>query len=109
MASPLVLGINPGSTAAVPVSGTEAALAVGEIAQGTQEIHAPEIGPERLAEVELRVGALPGEEAGQPLFAGGPDDQLGVGLAAGVQVLCELVRVQVRRYLCRVKPLCLPL
>lgn len=42
----------------------------------------PEIRPERAGEVELRVGGLQQEVAG-PLYAAGPDDQVGAGELAG--------------------------
>src|SRR5699024_916472 len=47
--------------------------------------------PERLAEVELAVRALPHQKTAQALFAGGADDQVRVGLALGVQMLGDLL------------------
>ena len=49
--------------------------------QRPQEVDLAEVRPVGVAEVELRVGALPEQEAAQPLLAGGADDQIGVGLA----------------------------
>lgn len=43
----------------------------------------PEIRPERAGEVELRVGGLPEQEVAGPLYAAGPDDQVGAGELAG--------------------------
>ena len=54
----------------------------------------PEVRPVGLAEVELRVRALPEQEAGQPLLAGGADHQVGVGLAPGVEVLGDVLDVE---------------
>ena len=50
-------------------SAAEAAVPVGVVAQGPQEVDLAEVRPVGLAEVELRVGALPEQEAGQPLLA----------------------------------------
>ena len=60
-------------------------------AQGTQEVDLPERRPVRVAEVELAVGALPGQEAAQPDLAAGADDEVGICLAAGVEVAGDLV------------------
>src|SRR5688500_8884509 len=62
----------------------EAAAPRGVGPDGPQEVHLAEVRPIGLAEVELRVRALPEQEAGQPLLAGGPDDQVGVRLALGI-------------------------
>ena len=51
-----------------------------------QEVDLAEGRPVGLAEVELAVGALPGQEAGQADLAGGPDDELRVRRASGVQL-----------------------
>src|SRR4051812_48714627 len=75
-------------------SGTEATVPVAVGAQGPQEVDVPERGPVGVAEVELAVGALPEQESGQPLLAGGADQQVGVGLAAGVEVLGDVLDVE---------------
>ena len=59
-----------------------------------QEVDVPEVRPVGLAEVELRVRALPEQEAGQPLLAAGADDQVRVGLALGVEVLGDVLDVE---------------
>ena len=74
-------------------SGPEAALALGVRTDGPQEVDAAEVGPERLAEVELRVGALPEQEAAEPLLARGADHEVGVGLALGVEVIGDVLDV----------------
>src|SRR5690606_9901767 len=74
----------PGSAAVTPVTG-------GVVAQGTQEVHLAEGRPEDLAEVVLRMGGLPEHESGQPLLAAGADDQVRVGLLAGVEVTSDHV------------------
>ena len=48
-----------------------------------------EVRPEGLRNVELRIGALPEEEVGEPLLPAGPDDELRVRDACGVQVARE--------------------
>ncbi len=63
-------------------------------AQRPQEVDPTEVRPERLAEVELAVRALPEQEPGQPLLTGGADHQVGVGLTAGVQVLGDVLDVE---------------
>src|SRR5690242_9329628 len=56
----------------------------------TQEIDAAEVGPVGLAEVELALRALPEQEAAEALLAGGSDHQVRIGLALGVEVLCDV-------------------
>ncbi len=68
-------------------SGAKTSVATSESAQGTQEIDAPKVGPQRFFEVELRVGALPQSEVADALFAGCSNHKIWVGLAARVQVL----------------------
>jgi hypothetical protein len=68
-------------------SGAESAVATSESAQGTQEIDAPKVGPQRLFEVKLGVGTLPEQKVADALFAGCTNDKIWVGLAARVQVL----------------------
>src|SRR6478736_10176492 len=68
-------------------SAAEAAVAVRVVAQRPQEVDLAEGGPEDLAEVVLRMGALPEHEAGEALLAAGADDEVRVGLPAGVEVL----------------------
>src|SRR3954469_6440837 len=74
-------------------SGAEAALALGVRADGAQEVHAAEVGPVGLAEVELRLGALPEQKAAEPLLPGGADHQVRVRLALGVEVLGDVLDV----------------
>src|ERR1019366_8707980 len=56
-------------------------------AQCTQEVDLAESRPVGLAELELRVDRLPGQEAGQANLARCPDDQVRLGRAAGVEVV----------------------
>src|SRR5690349_12978266 len=72
-------------------SGAEATLPLGVGADGTQEVDAPEVGPVGLAEVELALRALPEQEAAEPLLPRGPDHQVGVALALGVEVLGDVL------------------
>ena len=66
-------------------SATEAAMAAGELEQGGVERVRTEVRPERVAGVELGVGRLPDQEVGEALLAAGPDDQVRVGQAGGVE------------------------
>src|SRR5690606_4795915 len=52
-------------------SGPVAAVAGRVVAEGAQEVHAAEFGPVDLGEPDFGVGALPEQEAGEALFAGG--------------------------------------
>ncbi len=56
------------------------------VAERAQEVDLAEGRPEHVTEVVLGVRRLPQHESGQPLFAAGADDQIGVGLVAGVEV-----------------------
>src|SRR5699024_5781895 len=75
-----------------PLTGTrrsraEAPLAPAEVPQGAQQVDAAEPGPVGLAEPVLGVHGLPQQEAGEPLFAGGADDEVRIRLPPGVEVL----------------------
>ncbi len=72
-----------------PVSAPEATVPRGVIAQGAQEVDAAELRPVGLGEPDLRVGALPQQESRKPLLPRCADDQVGVGLAGGVEVLVD--------------------
>src|SRR6478735_3072656 len=80
-------------TSAIRRSAAEAALALGVRTDGAQEVDAPEVGPQGLAEVELRLRRLPQQEAAEALLAGRADHQVGVGLALGVEVLGDVLDV----------------
>src|SRR5689334_24115082 len=62
-------------------------------AQGAQEIDPPEGRPVGVAEVELRVGALPQQEPAQPLLPRGPDHQVGIGRARRGHLVAVVYRV----------------
>src|SRR5215469_8267648 len=68
------------------------ALPVGP--QRAEEVDPPESGPVGIAEVELRVRALPEQEAAEALLARGPDDQVWIRLAGRIQVLGDVLDVQ---------------
>src|SRR6187431_1971246 len=76
------------------LSGAVAALALGVGPDGPQEVHAAEVRPVGLAEVELALRALPEQEAAEPLLPRGPDHQVGVGLALGVEVLGDVLDIE---------------
>src|SRR3954471_17030564 len=75
-------------------SAAETAVPGGVVAQRPQEVDPAEVGPVDVGEVELGVRRLPEQEARQPLLTAGPDDQVGIGLAAGVEVLGDVVDLQ---------------
>src|SRR5215218_9836065 len=86
---------------ATPRSGlglpAEATLPLTVGAQRTDEVDLAEVRPKRFAEVELAVGGLPHQKAAEPLFAGGSDDQVRIGLALGVEVLSNVFDIECLR------------
>src|SRR3954467_8872731 len=70
---------------------TEATGPAGIRPQGAQEVDVAEVGPVRLAEVELGGRALPQQEAAEALLPRRADDEVGVGLALGVEVLGDVL------------------
>src|SRR5690606_40683184 len=72
-----------------PRSPPEAAVAIGVVADRAQEVDLAQVGSESLHEVELAVRTLPQQEIAQPLLSAGADDQVGVRLPAGVQMLAD--------------------
>src|SRR6185436_3492909 len=82
-------------------SATVSSLASRELQECRVECLGPEIGPERLAPVELGVGGLPDQEVRQALFPAGADDEVRIGHAGGVQRvvdrrLVDRLRIDVR-------------
>src|SRR5690606_10006465 len=76
-------------TASVPGSAAEAAVPVGVIADRAEEVDLAQVGAERLDEVELAVRALPEQEVAETLLPAGADDEVGVRLTAGIEVLAD--------------------
>src|SRR4051794_36491832 len=81
------------------VSRAEAALPLSVGTQGAEEVDLAEVGPEGVAEVELRVRALPEHEATESLLTGGTDDKVGIRLPAGVEVVRDVLDVEHARHL----------
>ena len=73
-----------------------AGLRVGELLDGGIEIGLAEVRPQGRREDELRVGALPQQEVAGALLTAGADDQVGIALAGGVEVLGEAILVDLR-------------
>ena len=71
------------------IDAAEAAAAGCEIAQGFVEFFDGEFGPEGVGDVELGVADLPEEVVADAHFAGGADEEVGVGHAGGVEVFGE--------------------
>src|SRR5437868_3106170 len=63
-------------------------------AHGSEEVNLAEVRPVDLAEVELRVGALPEHEAGETLLPRGADDKVRIRLAARVKMLRDVLHVE---------------
>src|SRR5581483_1480548 len=66
-----------------------AAVAAAEGRQRAIGFGGVEIGPVETADVPLGVGALPGEEVGEPVLAGRADDEIGLGQARGVEMAAD--------------------
>src|SRR3954447_4666563 len=75
-----------------PRSAAEPAVALPVVAEGAEEVDLAEVGSERLHEVELAVRALPQHEVGEALLPGRADDEVRVGLPAGVEMLGDQLR-----------------
>src|SRR5699024_11470854 len=86
-------------TARGSASMAEATVARAVRAQCTEEVHPAESRPVGLAEIELRVHALPQHETGQTLLPRRADEQVGVGLAARVEMPGNVLDVQALREL----------
>src|SRR5215212_873100 len=70
----------------------DAATALGpgaEGLEGAQELLGGEVGPQRVRDVELRVGDLPEQEVRDAELAAGTDHQVDLGYVGGVEVACE--------------------
>ena len=74
-------------------SAPESARPPGELEEGGVEGVGPEVRPEDLGRVELGVGRLPDQEVREPLLAAGPDHEVGIGQAGGVERLGDRVLV----------------
>src|ERR1700754_4805001 len=70
---------------------SEAPLAAAEGAQRVGEGVAAEVGPELVAEDDLRVGALPEQVVGGALLAAGADQEVWIVHLGRVQVAAELL------------------
>src|SRR5271168_2281696 len=57
---------------------------------------ATEVGPERRGDVDFGIGELPEEEVAQAHFTAGADEEVGVGIVAGVKVVIEDLLVDLR-------------
>ena len=63
-----------------------ATLALLVVGDGLEQVLAPEVRPEHVGHPDLRVGDLPEQEVRDPHLAARADEQVGVGLARGVEV-----------------------
>ena len=84
-ALPLLCG-TPATAQTPPPAKPEAAPAVLVGPEGAQEVELAQLRPVDVRKIELAVRSLPGEEAAQADLAARADDQVGIGLAGGVQV-----------------------
>src|SRR5262245_24131274 len=72
-------------------AGSEASLPRLVLAQASLQPLQVEVGPELLAEDQLRVGALPEQVVGDPLLAAGPYQEVGIVHLGRVEVVAELL------------------
>src|SRR6266851_1587307 len=79
---------HPGMTTSWSINSTaEAAAALLEGADRAQEIDLAEGRPQDVGEIELAMGALPQQEAGEADLAASADDQVGIGQSGGIEML----------------------
>src|ERR1700732_4140591 len=71
-------------------------LALAVVDEGLGEMVATEVGPERRGDVDFGVGELPEEEVAQAHFAAGADEEVGVGIVAGIEMMIENLLVDLR-------------
>ena len=74
-----------------------ATLALGVLVDGGVQVGLAEVGPEGRREDQLGIRPLPEQEVAGALLAPGADDQVGVGLAGGVEMLGEPILVDLVR------------
>src|SRR6201997_5329524 len=70
--------------------GAVAAFAFLIVDEGFEEAGAIEIGPESFGDEDFGVGNLPEEEIADAHFAGGSDEEIGVGEIGGVEMAGEI-------------------
>ena len=71
------------------LTAAEAPLALLELAYGVEEVGVEEVGPEFGEDDDFGVADLPEEEVGEAHFAAGADEEFGIGVVSGVEVLAE--------------------
>ena len=61
---------------------------------GLEQVPLAEVGPQRVGDPDLRVRDLPEQEVADPHLAARPDQQVGIGLARGIEKISEALLVQ---------------
>src|SRR5437763_12898327 len=84
-AAPAGVSLASAISARAKARAAEAAVARGVFLDRGPEGAVVEVGPEVGQEDELGVGRLPEQEIRDPLLAGGPDDEIGIGDAVRVE------------------------
>src|SRR3954469_5132065 len=72
------------------------AVAFPEIFHGISQILLREIRPELRGYIHLRVRKLPEKEIREAHLAGGPDEQVRIGIITGVEMFADIVHVDHR-------------
>src|SRR5947199_2488453 len=72
-----------------------AALALLEVEDRLEKVAAAEVRPQGAGDPDLRIGDLPEQEVRDPQLARGADEQVGIGLARGVEVAADGLLVDV--------------
>src|SRR5260370_41697901 len=70
---------------AVEAQTSKAPVALLVIQNSVQEIGSPEIGPQRIGDIQLRIGNLPQQEIADSHITGSPDQQVGIRHASSVE------------------------
>src|SRR6267154_6614358 len=83
------IGYVPGGCAHAFSDSAVSSIPFPEIFDGFEEVFPGEIGPELGSDVHLGVGELPEEKIREAHFAGGADEEVGVGVVAGVEMFAE--------------------
>jgi len=84
--------------------GAEAALALLIAADGSEEIDLAERRPARVAEIELAIGTLPEEEAGEANLPTCPNDEIRIGEIIHIEIFADLFGCDFLRHLLGGRP-----
>ena len=76
-----------------PFQSAEPAIACGVVAERFDEIGTAEFGPAFLRDLELGIADLPQQKVADSHFSGRADQEVGIGHAGGIGMVCNLFLV----------------